>query len=156
MIAVPDYLKAVRERCEKATEGPWESNVRIDEGGNRDLRLDIVFATGPEHTTFPEEPDCADESCPSCKAEADAEFIAASRTDVPTLERAASIMWSALEKVNNTPHLDYDYNGGGSYGTGVTDGHRLAAKWACEALAAVQSLVNGGLSATSEKGGGNA
>lgn len=45
---------------------------------------------------------------------------------------------AALMKIRDTKYCDYSVNYGrqgcGDYGTGVTDGHRVAADWAREAI----------------------
>jgi len=50
----------------------------------------------------------------------------------------AEALAGALEEIASDPHCSYDHpsNGAGQYGTGVTDGHRCAAKKADAALAA--------------------
>lgn len=53
-----------------------------------------------------------------------------------------------LELISNNKYLAYSETGGGSYGTGVTDGHRLAAEWARKAL-----TTKGPLEELLEKGG---
>lgn len=51
-------------------------------------------------------------------------------------EQAALVapMLEALEKIARHSHCDYSVNGGGEYGTGITDGHRCAADIARAAI----------------------
>lgn len=80
-------LAAIRERCEAATEGPWEKITERWLGVWQDIR---VVAFDGKYTI------CGD------TAIADAEFIAAARTDVPALldevERMRGLLGRAAQE----------------------------------------------------------
>lgn len=57
------------------------------------------------------------------------------REEITALEADNKRLREALEKVANNRFLSYENTEDSMYGTGVTDGHRLAALWALEALA---------------------
>jgi hypothetical protein len=75
----PTTLSAWSELAARATPGPWEPNVWIETDGNE------WRATGPGHEDssgdYDSAPGCPDEQA----AQADAAFIAASRTAMPAL-----------------------------------------------------------------------
>ena len=69
MSMTPERLQAIRARCEQATPGPWSwapGYVLVSARGDRILVLDYTY--GPRQLT-----------------EADAEFVAHAREDVPAL-----------------------------------------------------------------------
>jgi len=62
-----------------------------------------------------------------------------SMQDAYRLRKQLSIALKALGEIANDPHCDYSVvAGGGSYGTGVADGHRCAAKKARTAIAKIK------------------
>lgn len=92
-----EELKAIEERCEKATEGPWEGVIDI--GGSDDDDRDFPAIVS----------DCANkyiartweklEDCP------DAQFIAAARQDIPLLCAALRKALSLINRsCNNCKH----------------------------------------------------
>ena len=63
---------AIRQRCERATKGPWTVVVReISSDPNEDHERFVQFGDPEEDSSLPKE--------------ADAEFIAHAREDIPTL-----------------------------------------------------------------------
>lgn len=83
-------LKAIKERCEKATPGPWKPEWtegdtirRLRPHSNVNLNAGAAWAVGPDARS-------------GLKAKNDAAFIAHARTDLPALvawaERAATYL----------------------------------------------------------------
>jgi hypothetical protein len=74
---LPAVLEEIRERADAATPGPWESDILVD-CGNRP----VVLLPDPDNADAADLLFAAD--APSA-TEADAEFIAHAREDVPRL-----------------------------------------------------------------------
>ena len=92
-----DYLTQVKERCEKATEGPWKSEIHPVgfDLVNMALRThDGIWLAGREHA------DQGDDE--------NFDFIAHSRTDIPTLLRV-------IEKLREQRDSRYPTNADGTY-----------------------------------------
>lgn len=85
-----EQLAAIRDRCEAATEGPWEK-ITERPGGRLWQNIRVVAFDG-KYTI------CGDTVI------ADAEFIAAARTDVPALldeiERMRGLLGEAYEELD--------------------------------------------------------
>ena len=65
------------------------------------------------------------------------------RNTTNKLEAENKRLREALEKIANNKFLSYENTEASMYGTGVTDGHRLAAQWARAALAQTDGGGNG-------------
>jgi hypothetical protein len=145
--------RAIRERADKATAGPWTASEwhGEDDGG--------WCAVGPHHRYETDDEGDWPDSPSHEKAKMDSAFVAAARTDVPLLCDAldASLLAVAardgeiarlrgvLDEIAKHPYCSYENEQPASsdmdrqYQLGVADGHRCAANVAASALVDVAS-----------------
>ena len=86
MSTARDFLAAVQQRADAATEGPWTFQHWGSQNQNGDYAESILFDGDGETSTYG-------------LADRDGEFIAASRTDVPRLVAFALAVDTARERV---------------------------------------------------------
>lgn len=86
----PTELKAIRERCEKATPGPWEAHIQTGPYRTRNYagKVKAPIPIG-EHSSF--------RVHPNLLYEGDVHFIAHARTDIPSLLDEVERLREALE-----------------------------------------------------------
>ena len=88
-------IRAIRERCEKATPGPWHppglGEVHSDHDGNIYAR---IVHYRPEFKLEDEESPIVADGC----TEEDAEFVASARTDLPALLDAVEEAKKIIER----------------------------------------------------------
>lgn len=82
MTTLPDKLREIEERCEKATEGPW-----FYDWGNWEIesRSDSSFRTSVCSMTPEDRLSCDGQEQNPVDSSDDGEFIAHARTDIPKL-----------------------------------------------------------------------
>lgn len=103
MKSLDEMLKEIEERCEKATPGPWENEDYREPNGNNWRSVGLIWSKnmGAYHPGTPvckvdcEKLHAASESGKIKEFEANAEFIAHSRTDIPRLVAALRLARSA-------------------------------------------------------------
>ena len=106
MTAIDTRLAEIRARAENATPGPWESDGgEISQHWSRPKPWLPVISTDVACISY-----CYGGSASGVENKADAEFIAASRTDVPWLLDQVELRDKALEAVmelhQSEPHCN--------------------------------------------------
>ena len=94
-----DYLAAVQQRADSATDGPWEADgTEVSQHWSRPQPWETVASSEVACMAY-----CYGGSARGIERKADAEFIAASRTDVPRLVAALT---AALDLADRADHFD--------------------------------------------------
>jgi hypothetical protein len=114
MKLTPEQLQEIRERCEKATAGPWKSDLQHDDpvnapfftGGNNGWILGGMYWGGHDYVKGDDIGNKRREDVMIAEVERTAEFIAASRTDVPALLSHIAAMEAELSDATT----DYKFN----------------------------------------------
>ena len=96
---MPDRLEEIRQRAEKATPGPWETS-RLQNG--------IVVVTMPYKNGHP---GWVGAEWYGSSAEANAEFTAAARSDLPYLLRRLAAAEAVIPALIASPRLVGDPDG---------------------------------------------
>lgn len=99
----PTELKAIRERCEKATQGPWEAHIQTGPYRTRNY-AGKVKAPVPigEHSSF--------RVHLNLLYEGDVHFIAHARTDIPRLLDEVERLRKALDRAAVMDTIDNLFN----------------------------------------------
>lgn len=88
-------LDAMQARCDAATEGPWEASVgEISQSWERPEPWKPIVSTDVSCMGY-----CYGGSAAGVEEEADAEFIAAARTDLPRLIAAVRAVLEVHERI---------------------------------------------------------
>lgn len=129
MTSIDEIVRELRDLLEKATPGPWQSNSRMQRV-EQDL---TIFGRDYRAVASPY----------NANADADGALIAAARNHLPALLSALARsrrQEEALREIADHWACAYDHKYAnteayrGSYGIGITDGHRAAAIIARAAL----------------------
>lgn len=95
-----NYLEQIKQRCEKSTKGPWYVGYKDRSGRYIQEEGNFCLVSKNEKTIL---------HAYLAKSEADAEFIAHARTDIPKLLEVIEIQGKALEKLSDYAYyLDMD------------------------------------------------
>ena len=90
-----DELDQIRQRADAATDGPWEADgTEVSQHWSRPQPWETVASSEVACMAY-----CYGGSARGIEREADAEFIAASRTDVPCLVAALTAVLDAQEVI---------------------------------------------------------
>lgn len=89
-----EFLAAVQQRADAATDGPWEADgTEVSQHWSRSQPWETVASNEIACMAY-----CYGGSARGIEREADAEFIAASRTDVPRLVAALTAALDELDE----------------------------------------------------------
>lgn len=134
LMSAREELAAIRERVEAATDGPWEN----DGGGEIGQHYTCL---PPYRTIVGTEVSCSSYcyggSTKGVERDADAEFIAHARTDVPRLVEALDAVVKALDEAGTQAAATYRSDGA-HYNEGQLDAVELVET---RVLAAIETAL---------------
>lgn len=131
-MTLTQFLQSVKERCERATAGEWTMSGKDDEYDLKELSDNSGECISSNGKSILKSWDYEGYSSGLYVREADADFIAHSRTDIPTLLRIVERQREALEW-----YMERD-----NYVVSTSnEAHKHCNEVACVCLADVEKIV---------------